>query len=165
MGQPITYSWLIFCDNILSWHKFFNSIKFQKIESAKEFISEPNVFQFKSRLVLILCLSCRVSCIYLSKQWFHTCLHGCLSWYVRTLMSCPTMLLIGHVNEYPTTHYFGNTSKKLHCGNVLNMSYYEKSYLNSFGYIAWNEILLTFYDRWKWSVSHRCWRESSDERL
>ena len=51
-------------------------------------------------------------------------------------------LLVGHVNEYPTMHYFGNprhtqsmiaykilteyfgkSSEKLHCGNVVNMPY------------------------------------------
>ena len=51
---------------------------------------------------------------------------------------------IGHVNEYPTSHYFGNprqtqstiaymilteycgnSSEKLHCGNVVDMPYYK----------------------------------------
>ena len=53
-------------------------------------------------------------------------------------------LQIGHVNEYPTMHYFGLPShtrsiiaykilteyfwkfqKKLHCGNVVNIPYYS----------------------------------------
>ena len=28
-----------------------------------------------------------------------------------------------NVNEYPTMHYFGNSSEKLHWGNVVDMRY------------------------------------------
>ena len=55
------------------------------------------------------------------------------------------VVMIGHANEYPIMHYFGiprhtvndsiivrfslgvsgNSSKKLHCGNVVNIPYWQ----------------------------------------
>ena len=45
----------------------------------------------------------------------------------RTVCAGACCSLIGLVNEYPTMHYFGNPSKKLRCGNVVNMPKYSVS--------------------------------------